>query len=185
MTGRLFSKLLLAFLVVIGAGAVVVWGTAWLMAPFAFEEHLAVMARHLRQVPAGAGDLFGAYRRAVNLSVLAAVGASVLVALAVAAFVAGRIAGPVRAMQQAAERIASGDYGERVPVRSRDELGELADQFNRMAAALERLERTRRDLVADVAHPHGAGGLPGRPGGRRPGALPGGAGPDAAGGAAA
>ncbi len=150
MRGRLFAKFLLAFLVVIGAGAVVVWGTAWLLAPVAFEEHLAVMARHLRQVPAD--DLFANFRHALNLSVVTAVGASVLVALAVAAFVAGRIVGPVRDMRQAAERIASGGYGERVPVRSRDELGELADQFNRMAAALERLERTRRDLVADVAH---------------------------------
>jgi histidine kinase len=88
----------------------------------------------------------------VNLSVLVAVGASVLVALAVAVFVARRIVEPVEAMGAAAQRIAAGRYGERVPVASQDELGELAKQFNRMAEALQRLERLRKDLVADVAH---------------------------------
>ncbi len=88
----------------------------------------------------------------MNLSVLVAVGASVLVALAVAVFVARRIVEPVEAMGAAAQRIAAGRYGERVPVASQDELGELAEQFNRMAEALQRLERLRKDLVADVAY---------------------------------
>lgn len=63
-----------------------------------------------------------------------------------------RGAEPLEEMRRAAQRIASGCYEERVPVASQDELGELADQFNRMAASLQRLERLRRDLVADVAH---------------------------------
>jgi len=149
---RLLPKLLLAFLVVIGSGAVVVAGTAWLLAPVAFGEHLGIMARHLGPDPKLADDLFAGFRRAVNLSVLVAVGASVLVALAVAVFVARRIVEPVEAMGAAAQRIAAGRYGERVPVASQDELGELAEQFNRMAGALQRLERLRKDLVADVAH---------------------------------
>ncbi len=149
---RLLPKLLLAFLVIIGSGAVVVAGTAWLLAPVAFGEHLGVMARHLGPDQRLAEDLFAGFRRAVNLSVLVAVGASVLVALAVAVFVARRIVEPVEAMGAAAQRIAAGRYGERVPVASQDELGELAEQFNRMAEALQRLERLRKDLVADVAH---------------------------------
>ena len=39
-----------------------------------------------------------------------------------------------------------------MPAARRDELGELARSFNAMAAALERNENVRRDLVSDVAH---------------------------------
>lgn len=152
MPRRLFPKLLLAFLVVILAGAVVAWGTAWGLAPVAFREHLATMADRLGHDGELVRELFAGFQQAVGVAVLLAVAASVLVAFAVAAFVAHRIVEPVELVRQAARRIASGQYEERIPVRSADELGDLADQFNRMAASLQRLERTRRDLVADVAH---------------------------------
>ncbi|MDR7422405.1 MAG: ATP-binding protein [Armatimonadota bacterium] len=59
---------------------------------------------------------------------------------------------PVRGMMTMAGRIAAGDYGVRAPVTSSDELGRLAASLNLMASALARLERQRKDLVADVAH---------------------------------
>jgi two-component system OmpR family sensor kinase/two-component system sensor histidine kinase BaeS len=39
-----------------------------------------------------------------------------------------------------------------VPVNPADELGELGLAFNTMAASLERAERQRRDMTADIAH---------------------------------
>ena len=59
---------------------------------------------------------------------------------------------PLRVVRDAAERIGSGDLSCRAPVTSRDEIGALAIQFNAMADALERDERLRRRLMADVAH---------------------------------
>ncbi len=59
---------------------------------------------------------------------------------------------PVRGMMTMAERIAAGDYAARARVASADEIGRLADSLNRMAGALETLERLRKDLVANVAH---------------------------------
>jgi serine phosphatase RsbU (regulator of sigma subunit) len=56
-------------------------------------------------------------------------------------------------MSAAVHRIAKGDYAARVPVKSRDEIGELAAAFNQMAGDVERhqraaveQERIRREL---------------------------------------
>lgn len=62
------------------------------------------------------------------------------------------ISQPLRAMAQAADRFARGDFERRVQVRSRDEVGRLAEALNSMAAALDRLEMTRREFVANVSH---------------------------------
>lgn len=59
---------------------------------------------------------------------------------------------PMRQMAQAADRFAHGDFSQRVEVRSRDEVGRLAEAFNSMAQDLERLEQTRRGFVANVSH---------------------------------
>jgi signal transduction histidine kinase len=75
-----------------------------------------------------------------------------LVALIATAAVAGRILGPVEQLTRAARRLADGDLQQRVAVASRDEVGDLARAFNRMADALERQEHLRRQMVTDVAH---------------------------------
>jgi signal transduction histidine kinase len=59
---------------------------------------------------------------------------------------------PLREMAAAARRMAQGDYGHRVRVSSRDEVGQLAEAFNRMAREMEGVERLRRELVANVSH---------------------------------
>jgi signal transduction histidine kinase len=45
-----------------------------------------------------------------------------------------------------------GAYGRRVVTASRDEVGQLAEAFNRMSGELENLERLRRELIANVSH---------------------------------
>jgi signal transduction histidine kinase len=74
------------------------------------------------------------------------------IALFLARFLARGMTQPLRDMAQAARRMARGDYRQRVHARSRDEVGQLADAFNRMAGEMEGLERLRRDLVANVSH---------------------------------
>ncbi len=59
---------------------------------------------------------------------------------------------PLREMAAATRAMARGDYGRRVRVTSRDEVGELARSFNAMAAELAEVDRMRRDLVANVSH---------------------------------
>ena len=50
---------------------------------------------------------------------------------------ARRMVTPIRALQAGAERVGAGDLGERIEVRTGDELQALAEQFNSMAARLQ------------------------------------------------
>ncbi|MBW2330704.1 MAG: response regulator [Deltaproteobacteria bacterium] len=57
-------------------------------------------------------------------------------------FVAGIII-PIKRIKQAAHNIAAGDLATRLDVKARDEIGELADSFNRMA---QRLMESRTEI---------------------------------------
>jgi len=95
-----------------------------------------------------AGDFLAGVNRAVLLATLAAGG----VALLLAAVLVRQIIAPLGKLRLAAHAITQGDLTQRVLVSSQDEIGEVADAFNQMAAGLERNERLRRDMMADVTH---------------------------------
>lgn len=64
-----------------------------------------------------------------------------------------RLVGPLSEVIGATQAVAAGDFSVRVPVHGRhDDLQTLSDGFNHMAEALERNDRERRDLFADIAH---------------------------------
>jgi signal transduction histidine kinase len=75
-----------------------------------------------------------------------------LASLAVTLLLAHGMTSPLREMTAAARAMARGDYSRRVRATSRDEVGQLADAFNRMASDLEQVDRHRRELVANVSH---------------------------------
>ena len=72
----------------------------------------------------------------VGYFMLAAAAASVAAALGCGIFISGLISRPIRQMTGACAQIAGGDLATRVPVVSRDEIGQLADAMNRMVASL-------------------------------------------------
>lgn len=72
------------------------------------------------------------------------------VALAVRAF--RRIATPLAEVMAAADAVADGDLGVRVPVHGPTDFQRLAVSFNRMTEELARADQQRRNLTADVAH---------------------------------
>jgi signal transduction histidine kinase len=74
------------------------------------------------------------------------------VAMTMVWFLARGMTSPLREMAAAASEMAKGNYDRRVHSASRDEVGELARAFNRMAADLAETDRVRRDLVANVSH---------------------------------
>lgn len=82
-----------------------------------------------------------------------------ILAVVIGAALARTITRPLREITRAVEQIARGDYRQRVSVRSRDEVGQLARACNQMAAQLEhdvgelrRQDQLRRDLIANVSH---------------------------------
>ncbi len=85
--------------------------------------------------------------------------AAVIIALIAAYFVSRSITLPIRQMRETAQQIAKGEFGRRVRIKSKDELGELAESLNTMADELQqkmenlrRLDRMRTDFVANVSH---------------------------------
>ena len=83
---------------------------------------------------------------------LIAVLIAIVVSVGLAVVLASRLARPLRHMASAAERIAGGDYGARVPQGGPDELASLAGSFNKMAESLAEHERERRDFIVNAAH---------------------------------
>jgi signal transduction histidine kinase len=77
---------------------------------------------------------------------------AIAIALLLTYFFSRRILAPMKALTNATRHFAKGDFSRRVDDKDRGELGELAQSFNAMAADLERTERLRRNMVADVAH---------------------------------
>ena len=67
-------------------------------------------------------------------------------------FLARGMTSPLREMAAAARAMGTGDYSARVVETSRDEVGELARTFNKMASELAEVDRVRKDLIANVSH---------------------------------
>lgn len=85
--------------------------------------------------------------------------AAVIIALIVAYFVSRSITLPIRQVKETAQQIARGDFSRRVRIKSKGELGELAESLNTMADELQQkmenlkqLDRVRTDFVANVSH---------------------------------
>jgi len=74
------------------------------------------------------------------------------VALVIGLILTRQITRPIRALISGARQLTKGELSYRVDVKSRDEIGELADSFNIMASSLEKGEQSRRQLTADIAH---------------------------------
>lgn len=80
-------------------------------------------------------------------------GALVLVVSLMAAWwLARHFLFPLRQLADAARRIAGGQLSTRVTDSRSDELGELAADFNSMAAQLARQEESRRQWISDTSH---------------------------------
>lgn len=77
---------------------------------------------------------------------------TVLIAALAAWWLSRLLVTPLTRMASATHNLASGDYTVRIPVTSKDEIGGLSQDFNRLAQALAHNEQLRRSFMADVSH---------------------------------
>ena len=104
------------------------------------------------------GGLWGAvsgtahFVRSVWWQFLLAGAVAAIIALGLARFLARGMTQPLRDMALASREMARGNHRNPVQVRTRDEVGQLAEAFNKMSGEIEQMERLRRELVANVSH---------------------------------
>ena len=88
----------------------------------------------------------------VRHEILVAGGLALLVALIAGMLIARALTQRVRRLDQAAQRVAAGTFGDPIPVESGDELGQLAVSFNEMQSQLLALEQARKRFIATASH---------------------------------
>lgn len=110
----------------------------WLLMPFEGE----------RRPGSPEADFYNRVIRATTYSAVGATGIALLLGIVLAR----TLTHPVRELTAATQAVARGGLGEQVRVRSRDELGILADSFNQMSQDLAHASSLRRQMTADIAH---------------------------------
>ncbi|MBN9151152.1 MAG: HAMP domain-containing protein [Cryobacterium sp.] len=144
-------KLLMAQGLVILAGGVTLLAVALWLAPGLFSAHIDQtvgpipenLERHLQI----------AFARATLTSLLIGILVATLTGLAVSWYVTRRVVDPIKAMAQAASDIADGHYAARVTKSGLGiEFDVVGHAFNRMARELAATERTRAEILRDLAH---------------------------------
>jgi signal transduction histidine kinase len=93
-------------------------------------------------------DFLARMTQAILYSALAASALALLIGV----ILARTISRPVRELTLATRAMATGNLNQKVKVRSKDELGELASSFNQMSTDLVESNRQRRQMTADIAH---------------------------------
>jgi two-component system OmpR family sensor kinase len=90
--------------------------------------------------------------RQVKRRLLVAGGAALGIAILLGYLAASVFARRIRRLERAADRIAGGHLDVPVEDRGRDELGQLAEAFERMRRQLARLDHARREFIANASH---------------------------------
>ena len=75
-----------------------------------------------------------------------------LLASVIALVFSKHILTPIRQLAEATEKVTQRNFATRIPVKSSDELGNLAEKFNEMAQKLENFEQNQRRWLSDISH---------------------------------
>ncbi len=110
------------------------------------------------------GETLGAYRwitsfEATQKKVIGFILAVIVVSVGILGFCAlsgwffiKSIVRPIRDVSNVARKIAMGDFETRIEVKKEDEIGELCDTINYMAAELRQAETMKNDFISSVSH---------------------------------
>jgi len=79
-------------------------------------------------------------------------GVVLLLGIALAFIASGRVLAPLRQLRDAARSVTGSDMTRRIEVTGNDELGELAETFNRMLDRIESAFTSQREFIRDMSH---------------------------------
>ena len=153
LSNRLFARLLVANLVVVGVAITVMLVVADLLSPAFYRGHLQHMMDTMG--PMGLSlrvDLENGLKDTLTRALMAAFPIALALSTLLAYLFADRISGMVKLLVRGTQEIARGHYKLRLRETGGDELAELARQFNRLSQALEQVEQRRVELINSVAH---------------------------------
>ena len=145
MNQRLIFKLLTIHLVVIAFTMAIMW----LVIDTLAAGYFVTLMDKYHISPEPAHEMFV---NAVHRYLIWACLAALILAVVLSFFMMRRVLAPLTRMTQITQEIAAGNFSAHVPTGTRDEIGRLAQAFNRMAESLKKLEGLRRSLMIDVAH---------------------------------
>ena len=149
--GGFGARLLLSQLLIIVVGGSTLLIVALGLAPGLFRMHVERAVGPI--TPELAAHLDMAFARATLVSLAVATTAATLAAVAVGVFVTRRAVRPIRELSRAASAVAEGNYAVRVPETGfGSELATLNQAFNQMAQDIAATERTRAEMLRDLAH---------------------------------
>jgi len=106
----------------------------------------------LTSLPPPRNPLEEQYLVRISRALVVAAVTAVAVALILGGVLARTLTRPLRELTAATQAMAKGELEQTVPVRSQDELGQLAESFNQMSSDLSQATRLRRQMTADIAH---------------------------------
>ena len=121
----------------------------WLVLDTLAADYFSVLMKEYRISPTDAHQMF---IHSVHRYLLWTSSGALILGALLSFLLTQRVLRPLYQMIKTTRLIAEGDYTSRVSADSRDEIGELANAFNQMAASLHRVEQLRRDMVSNVAH---------------------------------
>ncbi len=87
-----------------------------------------------------------------NEALLYSVVGAILVALIIGVILARTLISPLHALTIAAQNIAKGELDQQVKIKTTDEIGQLANAFNRMSQEVAQANQLRQQMTADIAH---------------------------------
>ena len=145
MKKHLILKLLAINIVVIGFVMVLVWIAIDTLA----AGYFVTLMEKYNVSPKPAHAMFIS---AIHRYMLWASLAAVILAVVLSFLMMRRVLAPLTQMNEISREIAAGNFALRVPAFTQDEVGQLAQAFNRMSESLQKIENLRRSLMIDVAH---------------------------------
>ena len=92
------------------------------------------------------------YIARINQNLLVGVLGAAALSLLLGWLLSSSLIRPVKELIHATRDVAQGNLEREVPVRSKDELGELTQSFNQMNVQLKQSRDLRRKMTADIAH---------------------------------